>query len=77
MGYLTFGGEAYQYWVLPFGLALSPQIFTKCVDAPLYSLRLQGISMLNYIDDCLILAQSEQTVVSHQDVILVHMEALG
>uniref|UniRef100_A0A8C1JST9 ribonuclease H n=1 Tax=Cyprinus carpio TaxID=7962 RepID=A0A8C1JST9_CYPCA len=31
----AFGGKAYQYWVLPFGLALSPPSFSKCVDAAL------------------------------------------
>ncbi len=31
----AFGGEAYQYRVLPVGLALSPRTFTKCVDAAL------------------------------------------
>ncbi|KAI2647902.1 Transposon Ty3-G Gag-Pol polyprotein [Labeo rohita] len=56
----AFRGEAYQYRVLPFGLALSPRTFTKCVDAALAPLRLQGINILNYIDDWLILAQSEQ-----------------
>ncbi len=56
----VFGGETYQYRVLPFGLALSPRTFTKCVDAALAPLRLQGIRILNYIDDWLILAQSEQ-----------------
>lgn len=25
----SFGGKEYQYWVLPFGLALSPRTFTK------------------------------------------------
>ncbi|KAL0194632.1 hypothetical protein M9458_008204, partial [Cirrhinus mrigala] len=49
-------GEAYQYRVLPFGLALSPRTFTKCVDAALVPLRLQGIRILNYIDNWLILA---------------------
>ncbi len=39
----TFGGKAYQYRVLPFGLALSPRTFTKVVDAVLAPLRLQGI----------------------------------
>ncbi|KAI2647899.1 Transposon Ty3-I Gag-Pol polyprotein [Labeo rohita] len=53
----AFRGEAYQYRVLPFGLALSPRTFTKCVDAALAPLRLQGIRILNYIDDWLILAQ--------------------
>ncbi|PTA42288.1 hypothetical protein C8054_31520, partial [Micromonospora sp. RP3T] len=54
----AFRGEAYQYRVLPFGLALSPRTFTKCVDAALAPLRLQGIRILNYIDDWLILGSS-------------------
>ncbi|KAI2645959.1 Retrovirus-related Pol polyprotein from transposon 17.6 [Labeo rohita] len=56
----AFRGEAYQYRVLPFDLALSPRTFTKCVDAALVPLRLQGIRILNYIDDWLILAASEK-----------------
>ncbi len=60
----AFRGKAYQYRVLPFGLALSPRTFTKCVDAALAPLRLQGIRILNYIDDWLILAHSEQMAVS-------------
>ncbi len=39
----AFRGEAYQYRVLPFGLALSPSTYTKCMDAALAPLRLQGI----------------------------------
>ncbi|KAL0164598.1 hypothetical protein M9458_040351, partial [Cirrhinus mrigala] len=70
-------GKAYQYRVLPFGLALSPRTFTKCVDAALASLRLQGIRILNYIDDWLILAQSEMVAVRHRDVVLAHMKELG
>ncbi|KAI2653857.1 Transposon Ty3-G Gag-Pol polyprotein [Labeo rohita] len=73
----AFRGEAYQYRVLPFGLALSPRTFTKCVDAALAPLRLQGIRILNYIDDWLILAQSEMVAVRHRDVVLAHMKALG
>ncbi|KAL0190873.1 hypothetical protein M9458_013571, partial [Cirrhinus mrigala] len=73
----AFRGEAYQYRVLPFGLALSPRTFTKCVDAALAPLRLQGIRILNYIDDWLILAQSEQVAVRHRDVVLAHMKELG
>ncbi len=45
----TFGGKAYQYGVLLFGLALSPRTFTKCLDATLVPLRLQGIRIMNYI----------------------------
>ncbi|KAL0183542.1 hypothetical protein M9458_019238, partial [Cirrhinus mrigala] len=43
----TFEGVAYQYTVLPFGLSLAPRTFTK------------GIRILNYLDDWLVLAQSE------------------
>ncbi len=45
-----FRGQAYQYRVLPFGQALSPHTFTKCVDAALAPLRLQGIRIFNYIE---------------------------
>ncbi len=47
--WFAFGGKAYQYRVLPFGLALSPRTFTKCVDATLALLWLRGIRILNYI----------------------------
>ncbi|KAI2652402.1 Transposon Ty3-G Gag-Pol polyprotein [Labeo rohita] len=73
----AFRGKAYQYRVLPFGLALSPRTFTKCMDAALAPLRLWGIRILNYIDDWLILAQSEQVAAQHRDVVLAHMKELG
>ncbi|KAI2664009.1 Transposon Ty3-G Gag-Pol polyprotein [Labeo rohita] len=60
----AFRGEAYQYRVLPFGLAFSPALY-------------EGIRILNYIDDWLILAQSEMEAVRHRDVVLAHMKALG
>lgn len=73
----AFGGKAYQYKVLPFGLALSPRTFTKVVDAALGPLRLQGIRILNYLDDWLILARSKELAVQHRDVVLAHIEKLG
>ncbi len=45
-------GKAYKYKVLLFGLALAPKTF-KCMDAALAPLRLQGIRILNYLDDWL------------------------
>ncbi|XDV51917.1 hypothetical protein PO909_020709 [Leuciscus waleckii] len=62
---------------LPFGLALSPRTFTKCMDAVLAPLRLQGIRVLNYIDDWLILARSREMAVRHRDVVLAHIRCLG
>ncbi len=38
---------------------------------------LQGIRILNYIDDWLILAHSEQMAVRHRDVVLAQMKELG
>ncbi len=73
----AFGGKAYQYKVLPFGLALVPRTFTKCMDAALAPLRLQGIRVLNYLDDWLILAHSRELVSRHRDIVLGHIHSLG
>ncbi len=73
----AFGGKAYQYKVLPFGLALAPRTFMKCMDAVLAPLRFQGIRMLNYLDDWLFLAHSRELVSRHRDIVLHHICSLG
>ncbi len=73
----AFEGVAYQYTVLPFGLSLDPRTFMKCMDAALSPLRQMGIRILNYLDDWLILAQSEVELLSHRTLILSHLERLG
>ncbi len=73
----AFEGVAYQYTVLPFGLSLASRTFTKCMDAALSPLRQMGIRILNYFDDWLILAQSEDKLLSHRSVLLSHLECLG
>ncbi len=73
----AFRGKAYQYKVLPFGLALAPRTFTKCMDAVLAPLRFQGIRVLNYLDDWLILAHSRELVSRHRDIVLHHIHSLG
>ncbi len=45
----AFKGTAYQYSVLPFGLALAPRTFSKCMDAALSPLRASGMCILNYL----------------------------
>ncbi len=72
----AFGGKAYQYKVLPFGLALAPRTFTKCMDAAMAPLRFQGIRVLNYLDEWLILAHSRELVSHHRDV-LRQIHSLG
>ncbi len=73
----AFRGKDYQYMVLPFGLALAPRTFTKSMDAALAPLRLQGIRILNYLDDWPILASSREQVIRHRDSLLLHLCALG
>ena len=67
----------YQYCVLPFGLALAHRVFLKCMDAVLAPLRLQGVRVLNYLDDWLVLAQSQTQAHSHWDLVLNHLNSLG
>ncbi len=67
----AFKGVAYQYSVL----SLASRTFAKYMDA-LSSLRQMGIRILNYLDDWLILAQSEDEPLSHRSVLLCHLEYL-
>ncbi len=53
--------------VLPFGLSLSPGVFTKVAEAALVPLREQGVRILNYLDDWLIQAQSQDQLCEHRD----------
>ncbi|KAI2654804.1 Transposon Ty3-G Gag-Pol polyprotein [Labeo rohita] len=73
----AFEGRAYQYKVLPFGLSLSPRVFTKVAEAALSPLREMGIRILNYLDDWLILAHSWNLVCVHRDMVLNHLAQLG
>ncbi|KAL0168330.1 hypothetical protein M9458_036552, partial [Cirrhinus mrigala] len=73
----AFEGRAYQYKVLPFGLSLSPRVFTKVAEAALSPLRERGIRILNYLDDWLILAHSWDLVWAHRDMVLNHLAQLG
>lgn len=59
--FLRFASEdtAYQFKVCPFGLALAPRTFTKCVNAVLSPLRQSVMHILKYLDDWLIIARSQ------------------
>ncbi len=75
--HFAFEGRAYQCKALPFGLSLSPRVFTKVVEAALVPLREAGIRILNYLDDWLILAQSRALLCEHRDMVLSHLSRLG
>lgn len=62
----NFEDRAYQFKVLPFGLALAPRTFTKCINAALSPLKQSVMHILNYLDNWLIIAQSQNVLESHK-----------
>src|SRR4029434_10613874 len=62
---------------LPFGLALAPRVFTKCVEAAIAPLRLCGLRVYNYLDDWLIASHSEAAAVQHGHLVVAHLHRLG
>ena len=51
--------KTYQFNCLPFGLSCAPWVFTKITKAATSVLREMGIRLIVYIDDMLIMAESE------------------
>ncbi len=70
----AFEGIAYQFTVLPFGLCLAPRMFTKCMGAALTPLNQNGMRVLNYLNDWLVLAQSESALLSDKFRLLAHIQ---
>ncbi|KAL0152613.1 hypothetical protein M9458_052336 [Cirrhinus mrigala] len=73
----AFEGRVFQYKVLPFGLALSPVVFTKLAEGALAPPWELGIRILNYLDDWLIIAHSRDLLCAHRDRVLRHLSLLG
>ncbi|KAL0188428.1 hypothetical protein M9458_015527, partial [Cirrhinus mrigala] len=73
----AFKGVAYQYTVNLFVLYIAPRTFTKCMDVAISPLRQKGVRIPNYLDDWLILAQSEDELLSHRTFLLSHFDCLG
>ncbi|KAI2645552.1 ORF V: Enzymatic polyprotein [Labeo rohita] len=65
------------YKVLPFGLSLSPRVFTKVTEAALSPLWRMGIRILNYLDDWLLIAHSRDVLCEHRDLVLRDLSHLG
>ena len=67
----------YKFRVLPFGLSLSPRVFTRVVAAVLAPLHLEGIRVLPYLDDWLIQAASRQQAIVDTARVVSHVQSLG
>ena len=58
-------GQHYQFTCLPFGLSSAPWAFTKILKPATTLLREQGVRLIQYIDDILIMADSRQKATEH------------
>jgi hypothetical protein len=77
--YLRFmwNGRIFQFKCIPFGLAPAPRIFTKLLKVVLAFLRKQGIRLVVYLDDFLIINESEEGARADLKSTLDILEFLG
>jgi hypothetical protein len=77
--YLRFQWEnnTFQFRVLPFGLSLSPLVFTKILRPVLKWARRKGIRLAAYLDDILIVAKDQATSKKHTHLVLSKLRELG
>ena len=70
-------GHRYQFRVLPFGLSLSPLVFTKIMRPVLRWARSKGIRISAYLDDLIIIASSKSLAKEHTLLITNMLQRLG
>ena len=70
-------GTLYEFQSLPFGLCSAPRVFTKLLKPVLAMLRHQGIRLIMYLDDLLVMAQSKQELERQIHQIISLLELLG
>lgn len=70
-------GRIYQFRTLPFGLSLSPLVFTKVLRPLLRWARRKGIRLSAYLDDILIMARSEEQSRKNTQLVRDKLTALG
>ena len=52
-------------------------MFVQCTEAAIAPLRRQGIRFATYLEDWLLLAQSEQEARAHMRILIQHLSDLG
>jgi hypothetical protein len=70
-------GQMYQFNCLPFGLSCAPWVFTKITKAVAAVLREMGVRIIMYIDNMLIMAESETLLRDHVKGVVYLLENLG
>ena len=67
----------YQFQCLPFGLSSAPWVFTKTLKPALALLREMGVRLIAYIDDILVLAESQDQARNHAKALVYLLQCLG
>ena len=73
----TWANRVFQFRALPFGLSLSPWVFTRVTRELAIVLRRRGIRVRMYLDDWLVLSQSRETCLDHTQVVRRTAESMG
>ncbi|XP_065189509.1 uncharacterized protein LOC135820128 [Sycon ciliatum] len=69
--------KLYQFNCLPFGLSSAPWVFTKTSRAVVVVLRSLGLRLIIYIDDILIMAESQSKAIDHTGGLIFLLQNLG
>lgn len=77
--YLKFywNGEAFQFTCLPQGLSSAPRVFTKLLKPVFALLRKHGHSVVGFIDDSLLVAESQQELLASINSTVKLLDSLG
>ena len=67
----------YEFACLPFGLSSAPRVFTKLMKPVVAQLRKQGIRLIIYLDDILIMAETETLAKQYAQTTCNLLETLG
>ena len=70
-------GKRYRYRCLPFGLSCAPRVFTKLLKPVVAHLRSQGVRLVIYLDDLLIIGDTESHLQQHLKMTMDLLESLG
>ena len=73
----AFQNETYRFRVLPFGLRPAPRVFTRVVAVLAASLRSRGLRLFCYLDDWLLLAESETLLLDQVQILVESTQNLG
>lgn len=73
----SFQKQTYCFNCLPFGLATAPWVFTKILKPVLARFRSQGITLVIYLDDCIILGKNYEECLRFTNIVKSQLEDLG